>query len=98
MADAPRIYVDAAPFIDLVKVRVGVGIPDGQQKDAWVLDRVLQAARDGVLDVFTSTLSIAECTHVSDPGKFEEAKPFFLGLLASGKSGVRLVQTTLSVG
>jgi predicted nucleic acid-binding protein len=97
MADVPRIYVDAAPFIDLVKVKVGVGIPDDQQKDVWVLDRVLQAARDGLLEVFTSTLSIAECTHVDDPARLDAAKPFFMGVLASGRSGVRLIQTTLSV-
>ena len=49
------------------------------------------------MEVFTSAHTIAECTHVNDPAKLEAAKPFFMGLLASGKSGIRLIQTTISV-
>ncbi len=97
MSDKSRVYVEAGPLIDLVKVRVGVPPQTGAEKGVWYLERILEAARADELELFTSTLSIAECTHVSDPAKLEKAKPFFVGLLASGKSGIRLIQTTLSV-
>jgi len=97
MPEKPRIYIDAAPFIDLVKVKVGAGITSDISRDAWAVENLLAAAREGLILVFTSTLTIAECTHVGDPVKLNAAKPFFYGLLASGKSGVRLVQTTFSI-
>jgi hypothetical protein len=49
------------------------------------------------LSLFTSTLTIAECTHVGDPAKLDAAKPFFLGLLASGRGGIALIQPTLTI-
>src|SRR5213593_3953082 len=97
MSDKPKVYVESDPLIDLVKIKVGVPPKSGGEKDVWFVERILEAARAGELEVFTSTLSIAECTHVSDPAKLDRAKPFFVGLLASGKSGIQLIQTTLSV-
>ena len=58
---------------------------------------MLDASRDGKVDVFTSALSIAECTHVEDQNKLNQAKPFFMGLLASGRGGFKLVQPTLAL-
>lgn len=95
--DKARIYVDSAPIIDLVKFKVGVNLDPERERDAWHLERMLHAARDGKVLVFTSSLSIAECVHVEDRNKLEQAKPFFLGLLASGRSGFALVQPTLSM-
>lgn len=98
MSNRPRIYLDAAPLIDLAKERVGVQLPDNQrQRDVWYLSQFLKAAKDGKVELFTSIISVAECTHVEDPKKLEAAKPVFMGLLASGKSGIRLVQPTLAI-
>jgi predicted nucleic acid-binding protein len=97
MSDIPRLYLDAAPIIDLVKVRVGL-LPTGNaETDVWTLDRLFAAAREGEIQLFTSTLTVAECTHVSDRAKLDQAKPFFLGLLASGKGGVAFVQPSFSI-
>lgn len=93
----PRIYVDACPLIDLVKYRLKMGSSDEREKDAWFTDRLIQAAKQRKLELFTSTLTIAECTHVHDQKKDKEAQPFFLGLLASGKSGFALVQPTVAI-
>ena len=97
MPEKPRIYIESAPFIDLVKSKVGVSGKNDRTRDVFFVEQALEAARAGDIEVFTSALTIAECTHVSDPAKLEAAKPFFMGLLASGKSGVRLIQTTFSV-
>lgn len=93
----PRIYLDAAPIIDLVKVQVGVGTDPAREADAWHVQQMIRAAQAEQIELFTSALSIAECTHVADQSKLEEAKPFFMGLLASGKSGILLIQPTLNI-
>ena len=93
----PRIYIDACPIIDLVKYRLQMQSTDDRQKDAWFTDRLIQAAKLQKVELFTSTLTIAECTHVQDQKKDKEAQPFFLGVLASGKSGFALVQPTVTI-
>lgn len=97
MPDKPRIYIESAPFIDLVKSKVGVDTAEDRARDVFFVEQALAAARAGDVEIFTSALTIAECTHVQDPQKLEAAKPFFMGLLGSGKSGVRLIQTTFAV-
>lgn len=97
MSNLPRIYVDACPIIDLVKHRLQMESANDRQKDAWFMDRLIQAAKLRKVELFTSTLTIAECTHVKDEKKDKEAQPFFLGLLASGKSGFALVQPTVTI-
>jgi hypothetical protein len=97
VTDKPRIYLDAAPIIDLVKFKVGVGIDPERERDAWYLQQLLKAARADKVDIFTSTLTVAECTHVEDRAKLELAKPIFLQLLTSGRGGVKLVQPTLAI-
>ncbi len=93
----PRIYVDACPIIDLVKHRLGMHSTDDRQKDAWFTDRLIQAAKQQKVELFTSTLTLAECTHVQDQRKDKEAQPFFIGVLASGKSGFALVQPSVMI-
>lgn len=95
--DKPRIYVDSSPIIDLVKFKVGVNLAPERESDAWHLQQMIAAARDGKIALFTSVLSIAECVHVEDQNKMEQAKPFFMGLLASGRGGFALIQPTLSI-
>lgn len=97
MTDKPKIYLDAAPIIDLVKFKVGVGINPEREQDTWHLQQLLKAARADEIEIYTSTLTIAECTHVEDKAKLELAKPLFLQLLTSGRGGVRLVQPILAI-
>lgn len=93
----PRIYLDAAPIIDLVKVKVGIGLDLEREKSAWHVQQMIRAAQADHIELFTSALSIAECTHVGDPAMLEKAKPFFMGLLVSGRGGIILVQPTLNI-
>lgn len=97
MAELPRIYIDSCLFIDLVKVKVGTDLDSQAGREVFYVQQAIEAAIAKDLEIYTSVLTIAECTHVGDPAKLDLAKPFFLGLLASGKSGVRLVQPTLGI-
>jgi predicted nucleic acid-binding protein len=93
MADLPRIYVDACCFIDMVKTDVGATIESDREHDVWHLKRLLEANRDKEIEVYTSTLSIAECQHVGEENVTDAVKARFSALLMSGQY-VRLVEVT----
>jgi hypothetical protein len=90
MADKPAIYLDACCFIDMVKELIARPLPADRRADVWYLKQITQACRDGELEVFTSVLSIAECTH-ADQDMSRPVKVRFETLLMSGQY-VKLVQ------
>ena len=92
MADNCGIYLDACCFIDMVKEAVGQTLAADRTADVWYLKQITQACRDGELDVFTSVISIAECTH-ADGDMSARVKTSFEFLLMSGQY-VKLVQPT----
>ena len=65
----------------------------------WHITKLLAAGRNGEIDVFTSIITVAECTHV-EGGKPQPAldiQEFYSELLTSGRGGVTLVQATLGI-
>lgn len=97
MADLPRVYVDACCFIDMVKTEVEAKIESDRELDVWHLKRLLEANRDKEIEVYTSTLTIAECQHVGDEDVTDAVKARFSALLMSGQY-VRLVEVTPFIG
>ena len=93
MADAQRIYIDSCCFIDMVKTKVGKKLVSDREMDVWFLKRLLEANRDGEVHCFTSTFSIAECSHDGDGKVTDTVKSEFNRLLMSGQY-IRLVQMT----
>jgi predicted nucleic acid-binding protein len=63
--------------------------------DAWFLKKMMEAAAAGDMQIFTSTVSIAECTH-ADGVIDDQVRSLFTGLLTSGIY-VRLVQDSLFI-
>lgn len=97
MGDVRRVYIDSCAFIDMAKVAVGKIIATDRESDVWHMKRLLEAGRDKEVEIFTSTLTIAECTHVGDNDISDEVKANFSALLTSGQY-VRLVETTPFIG
>jgi predicted nucleic acid-binding protein len=93
VADLRRVYVDTCCFIDLVRVEIGKGVAPDKENDAWHVKKLLEAHRDGELEIFTSTLTIAECRHGGEGNVTDAVKSQFMRLLMSGQY-VRLVQMT----
>ena len=93
-----RVYLDANTLIDLVRFKVKAVTSDPTRADdVWYVEQLLEAARASEIDVFTSSMSIVECVSVKDPNKEAEAQDFFIGLLESGKSGIKLIQPTSAI-
>lgn len=106
MADKPRIYIEACPFIDLAKTEAKLPLADPKngdeaerQKSVWFCKKLIEAARDGHIEIFTSGITVAECTQVekgvAEPS--EEIKRFYEELLTSGRAGILLVQPTQTI-
>jgi hypothetical protein len=93
MPDQRRLYIDSCCFIDMVKIGVGKTLTEDREQDVWFLKRLLEANRDGEVQIFSSTLTIAECTHVGDNKLSDGVKSQFSRLLTSGQY-LRLVQLT----
>lgn len=98
MTDLNRVYIDSCLFINLAKHELVMASKDVNERNAWLTKQFIKAAKDKNIQVLTSSLSIAECTHIQGKGSpSDEARQFFDGLLASGVSGVNLVQPTLTI-
>lgn len=98
MVSRPRIYIDSCCLIDLVKHEV-LKLPDTATADFWYTKQLLQAHRDGEVQIVTSILSAAECVGV-EPGQTDvppEAQALFRRLLTSGQY-LHLRQTTPRTG
>lgn len=95
-----RVYIEACPFIDMAKHRAEMLSGDEDEQNVWFTKQLIKAAKDNKIEVLTSSLSIAECTHVQAPNApdpSEDIKRFYDGLLNSGKSGIKLVQPTVAI-
>jgi predicted nucleic acid-binding protein len=99
MAAEIKVYLDACCFIDLAKQAKGVALTPERDEQAWFASRILEAAKDGKVKVFTSGFTLVECVGVreSDDQKTDllcddEVKRIFSSILASGRSGVIPVQ------
>jgi hypothetical protein len=92
MTDKQGVYLDSCCFIDAVKETLGQPLAADRANDVWYVKQLMQACRDGEIDVFTSTLAIAECTHAGGDIS-QAAKAQFQSLLMSGQY-VKLLQVT----
>ena len=61
MADPHKIYIDSCCFISLANYKLTGDHEHGRDKDNDYLSKILHAAYDDRLALFTSTLTIAEC-------------------------------------
>ena len=91
MANLPRLYIESCCFIDAAKDTIGRGSKD-RTDDVWFLRKLLEAHKDKVIEIFTSVLTIAECTH-ADGNSEKRVRDMFDRLLTSGQFCV-LVQPT----
>ncbi len=101
MPTRPRIYVEATCLIDAAKVDIkGAGTmqayPAIRHQDVWVIQQVLRAARAKDLEAFTSSLSIAECSHIGEKPPEAKVKQLFESVLLSGQC-LKLVESDIFV-
>lgn len=66
MADPHKIYIDSCCFISLANYKITGNHEHGRDKDNDYLSKILHAAYDNRITLYTSTLTIAECLCIKD--------------------------------
>jgi len=86
-----KIYLDAVLIIDMAEYEAKP--TKDREFEVWLCKQALTAARDNKIQVFTSLLSVSECTTVAPdlPSPPAETRRFLDMLLLSGKSGITIV-------
>ncbi len=85
-SNKPRVYIDSCCYIDVAKGRHEVALEANREMQLPFLEGLILAAYDGVIEIWSSTLTISECLNI-DPQKTtvpEEVQATFMSLLASG--------------
>jgi len=81
----PRLYMDSSCFIDLAKSKLpNKPLSPERRNDVWFTSRLLDAALDGDVEIFVSTLTVSECTHANGDTS-EKTQKLFRSLLTSGQ-------------
>lgn len=93
MAALRGVYFDATMFVDMVKTDLGKAVDPDREADVWTAKRLMEAHRDKEIQVLTSILTIAECTHGGD-GDVSERAQFLMNKLLTSGDYVHLVETT----
>jgi predicted nucleic acid-binding protein len=90
----PRIYVDTNIFLELGLKKHKKNKPE-RESDLWFFEQMLRAHEDKEIELMTSSITVAECTHID--GNYDEAtQDFFTNLLMSGTL-VTLIQDSVFI-
>ena len=81
-----RIYIDSCYYIDVVKGRRSVALEPAPRNDILVVESLLQAALRGHLEIWASTVVVAECLSIErDPNVPQKVRDEFERLLTAGR-------------
>jgi predicted nucleic acid-binding protein len=100
----PKIYIDSCAFIDMAKVHAKMltGLSKNEETDrqsnVWFCQKLIEAANDGKIELYTSAITVAECTGVGEgqPSPNDEVQRFYTELLTSGRP-INLIQPTQTI-
>lgn len=97
--ELPRICLDSSCLIDYLKKQAGIAISDEREKEAWFCGQLRTAAIQGHLELFVSSFTGAELTHLKDDQGHthldDPVKQAIDGLLYSGRSGILVANITI---
>jgi predicted nucleic acid-binding protein len=93
MAKTKSAYIDACCIIEALKKRRGLALSH-PVAEVDMIERIMRAARDGEIDLFTSMMTVAEVVHLGDKPPPADLKPLVERLILSGRDGITSVATT----
>jgi predicted nucleic acid-binding protein len=93
MAKTKSAYIDACCIIEALKKRRGIALSH-PIAEVDMIERIMRAARDGEIELFTSMMTVAEVVHLGDKPPPADLKPLVERLILSGRDGITSVATT----
>ena len=80
-----RLYIDTCCFVDVAQYEAQIRRRELDEDNVWFMKALLEAAKDNKIDLFTSTITIAECTHAKEPNELSDGiKDLIKRILTSG--------------
>jgi predicted nucleic acid-binding protein len=86
----PKIYIDACCIIEALKRRRGLPL-DHPVEEVDMIERIMRAANDGEVSLYTSMITVAEVLHLGTKPPPPELKPFVERLILSGRNGITAI-------
>ena len=83
----PKIYIDACCIIEALKGRRGLPL-DHPPAEVDMIERIMRAANDGEVSLYTSMITIAEVIHLGTKPPPPELKTYVERLILSGRNGI----------
>ncbi len=83
----PKIYIDACCIIEALKGRRGLPL-DHPAEEVDMIERIMRAAKDGEISLYTSIITVAEVLHLGTKPPPPELKPYVERLILSGRNGI----------
>jgi predicted nucleic acid-binding protein len=83
----PKGYIDACCIIEAVKGRRGLPL-DHPLAEVQMIERLMRAANDEVVELYTSIITLAEVLHLGDKPPPSDLKPYIERLILSGRNGI----------
>lgn len=93
MAKTKSAYIDACCIIEALKKRRGHMLSH-PAAEVDMIERIMRAARDGEIELFTSMITLAEVVHIGDKPPPADLKPLVERLILSGRDGITSIATT----
>jgi predicted nucleic acid-binding protein len=83
----PKGYIDSCCIIEAVKGRRGLPL-DHPANEVDMIERILRAANDGKISLYTSMITVAEVIHLGVKPPPPDLKPYIERLILSGRNGI----------
>jgi predicted nucleic acid-binding protein len=83
----PKAYIDACCIIEAIKGRRGLPL-DHPPAEVEMIETLMRAANDGAIELFTSTITVAEVIHLGEKPPPSDLKSFIERLILSGRNGI----------
>jgi predicted nucleic acid-binding protein len=83
----PKAYIDSCCIIEAVKGRRGLPL-DHPADEVDMIHRIMRAANDGAVSLYTSMITVAEVLHLGTKPPPPDLKPYIERLILSGRNGI----------
>lgn len=93
MAKTKGAYIDACCIIEALKKKRGLPLSH-PLAEVDMIERIMRAARDGEIELFTSMMTVAEVVHLGEKPPPDDLKPLVERLILSGRDGITSIATT----
>jgi hypothetical protein len=93
MAKTKTGYIDACCIIEALKKKRGLTLSH-PVAEVDMIERIMRAAREGDIELFTSMITVAEVVHLGEKPPPADLKPLVERLILSGRDGITSIATS----